>query len=389
MPTSIFKKNFPGVEALQEAVDAADYIIGLDLHKKTTAICVVDPNNPKEPLFQRKRLKNVDLITRIQSFPGKKVVTCEAAYGWFPLRDALTDIPDTTFVALDSRKTSSWVATSGIKSDKVDAQILCHVCLHGGVASLAVHQPSRQARDCCKLVRYRDQLVRQRTRIKNQLKAIDRDYGANLFTGEIPEQSPLAIFMESALREHLQFIEKHVRNAEEQMASLGKDDEIVALIRSIPGIGPITSFMLRHKIETLDRFAAPAHLASYFGFGVRERQSGNRLIKGQITKTGNVLIRKLLIQGAQAVRSAHPEYLPLYFPTMGQEKLMQDYRHANKLVTALARKNLTFVYHIWKDRIPFDIEGYRQRRELHAQPTASSSEKAAELDCEFVREGRE
>jgi transposase len=186
MATSLFRPNFPGAEVLQQAADTASFIVGLDVHKKTVAICVVDPHQPEEPVFQRKRLSNVDLLPTLQTFPGKKVVVCEAAYGWFALRDALAALRDVTFVLLDTRKTSSWITSSGMKTDRIDAQVLCHVCLHGGIRSLAVHQPSREARECCKLVQYRHQLVRTRTRLTNQLKAIDRDYGANPFTGELP-----------------------------------------------------------------------------------------------------------------------------------------------------------------------------------------------------------
>ncbi|MBI1812335.1 hypothetical protein HY285_05130, partial [Candidatus Peregrinibacteria bacterium] len=45
------------------------------------------------------------------------------------LRHALLTMPETTFVPLDARKTASWIKTSGIKNDKIDAQVLCAVLL--------------------------------------------------------------------------------------------------------------------------------------------------------------------------------------------------------------------------------------------------------------------
>ena len=387
MPTSIFKKNFPGVEKIQGAVDITDYVIGLDLHKKTTAICVIDPHKPDEPLFQRKRLKNENLITTLQSFIGKKIVACEAAYGWFPLRDALNGMQDVTFVPLDSHKTSSWIKTSGIKSDKVDAQILCHVCIHGGINCLAVHQPERRARECCKLAQHREQLVRQQTRLKNRLGALDRDCGVNPYTGEVTNMSDLLRYMKKDIENQLEDINQRIRSAENRMTCLSKNDNTVKLLQSIPGIGPITAFILRNKIEDISRFKDPAHLSSYFGLAVRQRQSGDHIVKGKITKTGNTLVRKLLVQGAQIIRFRHPEYFPLYFPKFGQEKLMGDPRHANKVVVALARKHLTFVWHVWKNSEPFSIDRYRERRR-QVQSIAPSSKKVAELDCLFALQGR-
>ncbi|MBI3619326.1 hypothetical protein HY213_04830, partial [Candidatus Peregrinibacteria bacterium] len=70
MATSIFRENFPAVAQLQHAADTASFIIGLDLHAKTTAICVVDPRAPEKPAFQRKRLPNAELLTVLHRFAG-------------------------------------------------------------------------------------------------------------------------------------------------------------------------------------------------------------------------------------------------------------------------------------------------------------------------------
>jgi len=301
MATSIFHQNFPGVEKLQEAVDEAAYIIGLDLHKKTTAICVMERRKPEKPVFQRKRLKTMELLVKLQSFPGKKVVVCEAAYGWFPLRDALEGIENVVLVLLDPRKTSSWIQTSGVKNDRIDAEVLCHVCLQGGIGRLAVHQPSREAKERFKLVQYRDRLVRERTRIKNQLKNIERDYGVNSYTGEVPVQSDLMGYMKEDLLDALRFIGERIAHAEKRIAVLSKNDEVVKRLQSVPGIGPITAFALRWKVERIDRFCDAAHLCSYFGFGIRQKQSGDMLVKGKITKAGNVLDECRFFSGFQGV----------------------------------------------------------------------------------------
>lgn len=384
MATSIFHQNFPGVSILQEKVDKADYIIGLDLHKKTTAMCVIDPKKSEEIVFQRKRLKNADLITKIKSFPGNKVVTCEAAYGWFPLRDALRGIKDVTLILLDPRKTSSWIQTSGIKNDRIDAEVLCHVCLHGGVGRLAVHQPSREAKEKFKLVQYRDKLVQQRTRITNQIGASERDYGANPYTGEILEKSDLIMYMEEDLRSTLQSIKDKIQHAEKRIACLSKDDAVISHLQSIPGIGPITAFALRWKIETIDRFKDSAHLSSYFGFGVRQWQSGDSLVKGKITKTGNALIRRLLMQGAQVIRAVRSDLITLYFPSLGSEDMMRDKKHANKVTVALARKHLVFVFHLWKKEQAFDLDLYHRRREHSSLVSGGNASSPSSKEAELV-----
>jgi transposase len=367
MATSIFRENFPAVATLQQAADCAAYIIGLDLHAKTTAICVVDPRTPEQPVFQRKRLLNKELLTILDRFAGKKVIACEAAFGWHVLQDALADLADVTFIPLDARKTSAWIASSGIKNDAIDAQVLCHVCLHGGIRSLAVYQQSQSAREGSKLSRYREHLVRSRSAVKHQMKSFERDYGPNPFTGVLPEKSALVSSIDTGFHETLHESNERIESIEALMKSMSKNDLIIALLQTIPGIGPITSFALRHKIDRIDRFKDASHLSSYLGFGVRERQSGDTMVKGKIAKTGDPLLRKLLIQGAQVIRFNRADLLSLYFPSLGQTELLKNRKHSNKVVTALARKNLTFVFCVWKNRIAFDIEKYRERKMLTTQ----------------------
>lgn len=392
MATSIFRENFPAVIALQQAADCAAYIIGLDLHAKTTAMCVVDPHQPDTPVFQRKRLLNKELLMVLDRFPGKKVIACEAAFGWHVLQDALADLRDVTFIPLDARKTSAWIASSGIKNDAIDAQVLCYACLHGGIRSLAVFIQSLPSREGTKLARYREHLVRHRSTIKNQIQAFQRDYGPNPFTGVLPEQSPLVSFIEADLCHALKDSEERIGNIETLIRTMSKDDPITTLLQSIPGIGSITAFALRHKIDRIDRFKDASHLSSYLGFGVRERQSGDAMVKGKIAKTGDPLLRKLLIQGAQVIRFRRSDLVSLYFPSLGQTELMKNRKHSNKVVTALARKNLTLAYHLWKHRIPFDLDIYRAKRlaasvvgaTIPSSPLCPSMQ-AAELEPPLVR----
>jgi len=374
MATSIFRENFPGVARLQEAVDAAAFVIGLDLHKQTVAICVVDRLHPTEPVLQRSRVKNTGLAALLTSFVGPKVVVCEAAYGWQLLERALRGLPDVTFIPYDARKTAAWIASSGVKTDRLDAQVLCHACLTRGTPHLAVFVPERSDQECVRLVHHRDQLVGQRRRTFQRLRALERDTGPNPYTGEIQDATELTRLLEEDLRTELTGIQTRIAAVEDVLDHLSADDAIVRRLRTIPGVGRITSFALRHKVGTIARFRSPAHLASYFGLAIRERQSGDTKVKGRIAKAGDRLIRTLLVQGAQSVRSRRPDLARLYFPNLGQAELMADRRHANRVVIALARKQLTLVWQLWTHGVDFDLEVYKARR---AQALAAAVAPAA------------
>lgn len=362
MSTSIFRKNFPQVEKLELKLSQARYVIGLDIHKKTTAITVIDITKQGKPIYQRKRLENERLPSVLDLFDGHKIVVAEAAYGWSPLRTAMEARPDVTLVIFDARKTSAWILSSGIKNDKIDSEVLAYACLNGGLPRLTVYQSSTEAKDNFKLVNLRDKLAGQKAGVKLQLKAMEKDYGINPFTLKQMGKSDTIQSMENSLLDQLAFLNEQIRKKETEMEKLGRKDEITKILESIPGVGPITAFALRWKIENIERFKNSKHLASYFGLGIREQQSGDHFQKGKITRTGNNLIRKLLVQGAQVISRTHPEYLSLYFPNLASPEQMKDKKHVNKVVVAVARKQLTFVYYCWKNKTPFSIQEYKKRR---------------------------
>jgi transposase len=375
MSTALYRTNFPQVSALQEAVDHADYIIGLDLHKKTTAMTAIDTAHPDTPVVQKPRLKNENLIGEIQKLTGNKVVVIEAAYGWTLIQTALNGMADITLIPLDARKTSAWVQMSGIKTDKVDAGILAYTTLRSGINQLAVYQSESTARERFKLVLLREGLVNQRAANKRKFAALTRDYcDANPYTGEIPTVSDEIAQMYTTCENTILHLDEQIQAIDSTIATLSADDVYVRLLRSIPGIGPLTAFALRWKIDDISRFENAAHLCSYFGLGIRQQQSGEHTVMGKITKTGNRTIRSLLVQGAQVIRHTHPEYISLYFPKMGDPSLMSNRIHVNKVVIALARKHLTFAYGVLKNKTPFRITTYRERRAWRAGITNRPSD---------------
>lgn len=290
----------------------------------------------------------------------------EASYGWKILQKALKNLENITFIIVDSRKTSAWMIATGIKNDKVDSEILAYLGTQNCIERLAVYQTSKKSEECFKLANHRNKLVQQRIRIKNQLKSFKNEYEENSYTGEKMEKTQLMRFMENQLLDSLNFLNNQIKEVEKMMDEISKDDPIIDIIQSIPGIGRITAFALRHKIDDISRFKSAANLSSYIGLGIKEKQSGENEKGGKISKKGNRMVRSYLIQGGQSIRTKKPDYVTLYYPKLGNDELMLNKIHANKVVIAIARKNLTFVYFCWKNGCFFDIEIHKQNRKKHA-----------------------
>jgi transposase len=367
MSKSIFTATFAGAQELKNKVNEARYVIGLDVHKKTTAVTIMENN---EKIFQRKRLANMEVLSVLKKYEGKKVIGMEGAYGWKMVNNTFQNEPDITFTLLNPRKTSGWAQATGVKSDKIDSEVLAHALLHG-IESLSVYIPSKEAQENMKLVQHRDSLVRERTKVINQLKSLQRDYETNPYTGEVYEKTETIKFIENNFLDEINFVNEKIKKTEERMSKITEKDKVVEILQTIPGIGFVTSFALRWKIDDINRFENASHLSSYLGLAIRQSQSGGTSHKGKIMKTGSKLVRGLLTQCAQGLLYRKIDDIQCYFPDMMLEEMNADIKqnkkergkHKNKKVIAIARKTITFVYACWNNMKKFDLEWYKNMKE--------------------------
>jgi transposase len=119
------------------------------------------------------------------------------------------------------------------------------------------------------------------------------------------------------------------------------------------------------ELGDLTRFQNPRQLAAFVGLIPSEHSSGDSRRLGAITKAGNARARRVLVEGAWAYRypakiSAHIQHrverLPPTVQAIGwkaQVRLCKRFRrlaargkHANVVVTAIARELLAFMWAI-------------------------------------------
>ena len=109
----------------------------------------------------------------------------------------------------------------------------------------------------------------------------------------------------------------------------------VKLLRSHPGVGPITALAFVLVIGTPERFGCGKRVASYLGLIACEASSADHWRLGHITKQGNKLLRSLLGQSAQSVARCeekwHRQYAHL---TMRRNKPNAKVAMALKLACA-------------------------------------------------------
>ncbi len=168
-----------------------------------------------------------------------------------------------------------------------------------------------------RLVARRNQVVRHRTRIKNEVHAILHARlippcpHADLFGGlgrtwlgkqSLPEDEVAAIARH--LRE-LDRLGEDLAVLDREIAEATQGDQAVRRLLTITGVNLTVAAGLVAAIGDVKRFSGPDKLVSYFGLNPRVRQSGLGLAQhGRISRHGRAHARAMLVEAAWAASKA-------------------------------------------------------------------------------------
>jgi transposase len=209
------------------------------------------------------------------------------------------------------------IASAKVKTDKVDAKVLAQLAAAEFLPE--VWAPDEQTRALRRRVSHRASLVRQRTRLRNQVHAVLArnlvelpvtdlfgQKGRRLLTGvALPAHEREQV--ESNLRLH-DALDVELAAVDGQLAQRALADPGVRRLLTIPGVGPVTALSLLAVIGDVTRFPSSGQLVGYLGLDPRVRQSGERPARtGHISRAGQAHARGLLVEAAHvAIRTPRP-----------------------------------------------------------------------------------
>jgi len=195
------------------------------------------------------------------------------------------------------------------KTDRRDAAHILKLLLEGRFPRLWV--PSAEQRDLRQLLIHRHKLVQMRARVKNGLQhlALNRGMqkGARLWSAagqQALRELPLAGWAQCRRQDLLQllsYLDQQIAPLEDAVEQAAEQDPQARLLRTQPGVGPITALAFVVTVGDVSRFPRGKHVASYLGLIPREHSSGGRQRLGSISKQGNRFLRMLLVEAAQTV----------------------------------------------------------------------------------------
>jgi transposase len=207
------------------------------------------------------------------------------------------------------------VAHAHVKTDKIDAGVLAS--LRAADFLPEIWLPDADTERLRRLVARRNQVVRHRTRIKNEVHAILHAHlippcpHADLFgrlgriwlaRQVIPDDERAAI--DRHLRE-LDRLSEDLESLDREIAQAAIGDPAVKRLLTITGVNLIVAAGLAAAIGDVRRFPDPQKLVSYVGLNPRVRQSGLGLAQhGRISKRGRSHARAMLVEAAWAASKA-------------------------------------------------------------------------------------
>ncbi|GAA10277.1 transposase [Acetobacter tropicalis NBRC 101654] len=242
------------------------------------------------------------------------------------------------------------IAHARIKTDKIDAGVLAQFQASGFLPEVWV--PDAATERLRRLVARRNQIVRHRTRVKNEVHAILQVHlvpqcpHADLFNQRgrkwltrqvLPEDERLAI------TRHIREIDRLGDDLAELDADIAKDtidSADVARLLTITGVNVTVASGIVAAIGDISRFSEPQKLVSYVGLNPRVRQSCLGLAQyGRISKSGRSHVRAMLVEAAWAAAKAPGPLRAFFLRIRGK-------RGHQIAAVAVARKLAVLVWHM-------------------------------------------
>lgn len=210
--------------------------------------------------------------------------------------------------------------------------------------------------------RFRAGWIGARTAHVNTLRGLLRELGfvipegiekvlpqVRLLTADADSDLPHALrHMVAAACDEIQSLNERIRLAERQLEAIADQTPVVERLRSVPGIGLMTSTALVAFVGDVQRFPSGRHFASYRGLTPREHSSGLRQRLGRISKRGDSCLRLLLVHGARSVL-CHAKKATTHDRLRTWALSLQKRSRHNKAAVALANKLARVAWAVWRN----------------------------------------
>jgi transposase len=334
--------------------------IGLDLGDRQSQLCVVDAAGTV--VEERAVATTPDALQRyFGAWPAARVVLEVGTHSPWVSRQ-LSASGHEVYVANPSAMYGARRRTK--RNDRMDAAYLARLGRVDVQLLHAIRHRGEQTQAHLAQLRARDQLVKTRTQLINHVRGAVKSTGQRLpaSTAEAFAKRA-ALHLPTALAEALTPLLTLITTLTTQIHTFDAHLERLAAaeypetqrLRQIAGVGPLTALAFVLLVEDPARFATSRQAAAYFGLVPKLDESSQSTPQLRITKRGDPLGRRYLVNAAQYILGPFGPACDLR--RFGEALMVRGGPNAKKrAVVAVARKLAVLLHALWRTGTEYQPE---------------------------------
>jgi transposase len=332
--------------------------IGLDVHSKMTVY--VAQNDEGNIIAQSQVATSpagIDHLIKTLTLPPATPIALESGTQavWM---SRLLEERQMKPVVVSAREVRAKARNKRQKSDKRDAFEICDGLRRDQWTSI-VWVPPAAIEQLRAILSRRRHFVGLATRQINAVKFLLRRRGQSGLYRSLSTEAAWQTLLERAeladLVPHLllhrrlwQAAKLAIARLERELEGAGRPfKQVLELLQTLPGAGPIVALTFIATLGDPARFASAARVIGYIGLAVATDNSGERECHGHLTKSGSPALRAVLCEAAHhAGRPAHP--LHPYYARLAARKGVKA------AVVAVAQRMARILWQMWRQGQEFD-----------------------------------
>jgi transposase len=300
-------------------------IVGIDVSSATLDICVINDQG-QQSFAIKNEVKTISKFFKAYSDPLIIGMENTGRYNWF-LYEALKESIHRIFVVSPLHLKKSMGLVRG-KNDKIDA-VRVAAFIQKNHVDLPQWKPSSQAIQQLKVL-----LSERNCRVKSRKQLVSRNH-------DYSRMKHLDIDKELKMlnQQQLKLIDKQIAIIEKKIESVISSDEQMQhqakLIRSIPGVGKVLSWIMLAKTESFQLITEPRKLACYSGVVPFANQSGSSLKgKNRVSSYADKAIKTVLHLAAMSAIRLNNDLQTFYLKKVAEGKNKMSVLNAvrNKII---------------------------------------------------------